>query len=52
MASSLVEDNACHSIVRFKVYFDVVVMDKDWAIALESSSDLLVVGFYHIKSAY
>ena len=35
------EERACHSIVRFEVEFNVVVVDlwdKYWAIALHSSS--------------
>ena len=35
------EERACHSIVRFEVQFNVVVVDmrdKDWAMALRSSS--------------
>ena len=46
------EERACHSIVRFEVQFNVVVADmwdKDWAMALRSSSDVLVVGRMHIE---
>ena len=35
------EERACHSIVRFEVQFNVVVVDmwdKDWALTLRSSS--------------
>ena len=39
-----VEERACHSIARFEVQFNVVVVDmwdKDWAMALRSSSLML-----------
>ena len=35
------EEGACHSMVRFELQFNVVVVDmwdKDWAMALRSSS--------------
>ena len=35
------EERACHSIVRFEVQFNVVVVDmwdRDWSMALRSSS--------------
>ena len=40
-ASRMALERACHSIVRFEVKFNVVVVytwDKDWAMALRSSS--------------
>ena len=53
------EERACHSIVRFEVQFNVVVVDmwnKDWAMTLHSSSLMswlwsactlsLCIGFY------
>ena len=51
-ASRRAEERACPSIVRFEVQFSVVVVDmwgKDWATALRSSSDVLVVGCMHIE---
>ena len=38
------EEEACHSIVRFEVQFNVVVVgmwDKDWSMALRSSSQMV-----------
>ena len=35
------EERACHSIVRFEVHFNVVVVDmwdRDWSMALHGSS--------------
>ena len=46
------EERACHSIVRFGVQFNVVIVDmwdRDLAMALHSSSDVLVVGRMHIE---
>ena len=43
-AYSRAEERTCHSIVRFKVHFNAVVVgarDKDWATALRSSSLVL-----------
>ena len=37
------EERACHSIIRFEGHFNVVVFvmwDKDWAMALRSSSPM------------
>ena len=47
------EERACHTMVRFEVQFNVVVVDmwdRDWSIALRSSSDVLIVGRMHIES--
>ena len=49
-ASRRAEERACHSMVRFEVQLNVVVVDmwdKDWVMALCSSSDVLVVGCMH-----
>ena len=46
------DERACHSMVRFEVLFNVVVFDmwdRDWSMALRSSSDVLVVGRMHIE---
>ena len=51
-AIRMAEERACHTIVRFEVQFNVLVVDmwdKDWAMALRSSSDVLVVGCMHIE---
>ena len=55
MASIRAVERACHSIVRFEMQFDVVVVGtwgKDCTMALCSSSDVLVVGCSHIQSAH
>ena len=46
------EERACHSIVRFEVQFNVVVVDlwdRDWAMAFHLSSDILLVGCSHTE---
>ena len=46
------EERACHSMVRFEVQFNVVVVDmwdRDWSMALRSSSEVLTVGRIHIE---
>ena len=40
------DERACHSIVKFKVQFNVVdvdMWDKDWAMALHSSSLMFIL---------
>ena len=51
-AARRAEERACHSIARFEVQFNVVVVDmwdRDWSMALRSSSDVLIVGCMHIE---